>query len=80
VVYPNPAIDDVFVQVGLDESSVITVELIDQVGRTVISDNLGKINTGSVRHMLEVSSLAPGVYFVQVEAVNSSVTRKVIIR
>jgi hypothetical protein len=78
--YPNPATEEIFLQLEIEETSTVKITMLDQVGRTVISDDLGRCSDGTVMHMLEVSTLAPGVYFVQAKVGNKSATRKVVVQ
>lgn len=70
--YPNPAFDDVvYVTTARNTGKDITVY--DIFGKVVLRD---RIST----NVLNISSLVPGVYFLQVDANNKSMTRKLVVK
>jgi hypothetical protein len=79
-VYPNPASDAVFVQIELKKAGNIAISLLDQLGRTVITREMGTFNQGNHRVSLDISSLSPGVYYLQTATAGEKMTQKVVVR
>ena len=70
--YPNPATNDrVYVTTGNDFGKDITVY--DIFGKVVLRD---RIKTNE----LNISKLVPGVYFLQVDERNKTMTRKLVVK
>ena len=70
--YPNPAVNDVvYITTGNNYGKDITVY--DIFGKVVLRDRI-KTN------VLNISKLVPGVYFLQVEERNKSMTRKLVVK
>lgn len=76
-IYPNPATDNVFVNLNLPENGKIIVNLIDLYGRTVNNLFNGFINGGFSALNLNLGNQASGVYFLQINY-NGQVTTKTI--
>lgn len=79
-VYPNPATDYLFVQPKIDPSfrEDYVVELLDQMGRVVISEEMYSYED---KKQIDLEALNKGVYFVRVRARNGvllNVTKLVI--
>ncbi len=76
LVFPNPTSDIVYIELPQGESGY-QIELLDQSGRIVISNILPFENIS----VLDISTLASGVYFVRVRnKIGYSATEKIIIR
>ena len=70
--YPNPAVDDVvFITTANNAGKDITVY--DIFGKVVLRDRI-------TTEVLNISRLVPGVYFLQVEEMNKSMTRKLVVK
>ncbi len=65
-VYPNPATDNVFVNMNLPESGRMNIELVDLFGRTVKSLYSGNVNGGISALNLELGNQAAGIYFLMI--------------
>ena len=70
--YPNPAVDDI-VYVRTDANGLKLVTVFDVFGKTVLLDRLRN-------NALNIVSLSPGVYLVQVVENNHKMTRKLIVK
>ena len=78
-VYPNPAQGTAYVDMELNESADVTLELVNQLGQTVsISDN-GKLPAGHSVLPVKVAGLAAGIYMVKVNIAGKSLLRKLVI-
>ena len=63
IAYPNPAKENLFVDIDLQSANSATVKLVDIVGNGVATQEL-KEQSGLLN--FDVSNLAKGVYFLQV--------------
>jgi len=65
-VFPNPAVDRLNFSLNLDKASDATVRIMDLTGRTVLTQDLGKVQTGKREFSVNVSSLNTGLYMIEV--------------
>ncbi len=68
VVYPNPAANTVSVKYNFVQAANANVVVKDMTGKTVLSNSLGKGLVGSQEFKLDVSSLASGLYVMELYA------------
>jgi hypothetical protein len=73
--YPNPATDKVNVSFVLNEKAVVTVEIIDALGR-VINSQTSEMSAGSQKMSLSTANLTPGVYNVKLQTEKGSHTER----
>ena len=64
LVYPNPARDALYVQLGADAHGRATVDLIDALGSRVLRHDLGVIGADRLERF-DLSGLSAGMYFVE---------------
>ncbi len=78
-IYPNPAINNAFVEVELSESTRLSINIYDLRGQVVRSIDKGIVNKGS--YVFEVNSrdLAPGTYIIELRNERDSRTAKFIV-
>ena len=62
---PNPAPGRTTASLRLSRPGEVTVSVVDVLGRTVLSHDLGLRSAGEVRAPLDLGGLAPGVYLVR---------------
>jgi hypothetical protein len=67
--YPNPASNDLTVDFETQNSSAVTISLVNSVGQLVYSNDLGIIS-GKKSTKINVSGLESGMYFVKVKTDN----------
>ena len=65
-VFPNPATGIVKLDFKAKNSSAVSARIIDIAGREVMSVNMGKAYVGQSNFQMDMSSLAPGVYVVEI--------------
>lgn len=65
-VYPNPATSDLSFELSLDKVSNATARVMDITGRTVLTKDLGKVQTGVRKFTVDVSGLNNGMYIIEV--------------
>ena len=75
IIYPNPASDFIAIQTDLVESD-LTVDLIDELGKTIKSE---KILQGSTLSIIDLTSVYNGIYFVKIASAKDSKTVKIIV-
>jgi hypothetical protein len=78
--YPNPARENVFVDISLKKPSDVTLELVDLIGRVVYTDNLGLLPSGRHNGLpIELSNLPAGTYLVRMHGTRTADTKKLIV-
>lgn len=77
--FPNPASDMATIIVELNKSENFHLEIINLVGKIVYSTPVQKLNNGSHKLTIDVSSLEAGVYIYTVYAGNQKVNKKLIV-
>lgn len=70
--YPNPASDNLFV--NINSSAAITLELVDALGQVVYQNTVSGNNT---THNINVSTLSSGMYFLKASNAQGTYTQKV---
>jgi hypothetical protein len=78
-VYPNPFTYTTNVMINLKEQADVNMSLRDITGQLVYSNSLGFMNKGIHVEEVNASTLAGGVYFLQLSTPNSTVNQKLII-
>mgnify|MGYP000032357639 CR=1 FL=1 len=71
-IYPNPATTEANVSVVLAETSSVSINLVNALGQTVYTNNLGNVN-GTQNIAINTADLEAGMYFVNV-TVNGTVS------
>lgn len=73
VVYPNPASTEVRVDLSLNESANVKIDVIDIAGRVVLSTPIENITTSTFSKQLNIASFQAGNYTIKISS-NGSVT------
>lgn len=68
--FPNPFNPTTTIQFDIKQTSMVTVNIFDILGRKIISDNYGEMEPGTYRRELDLSRYASGVYFFRLRAVD----------
>ncbi len=76
---PNPAEDYLQVRLQNSQSQVVSLHLIDQLGRQLQVQNFGN-NNGSIDTRFDTSKLPRGMYFLKIQAGEAVTTRKIILK
>lgn len=71
-IYPNPANAEANVNITLSEAANVSVTIVNALGQTVYTNNLGDVN-GEQLIKVNTTDLEEGIYFVQV-SINGTVT------
>lgn len=78
--YPNPFSGSTTIEVSLDETSELFVEVYSLTGQKVLEENKGRVAAGNYQFKLNASDLGTGVYFYTVTAGQNSITKKMVIK
>jgi hypothetical protein len=73
---PNPVLEAATFTLVLPQSSLVWLEVVDLLGRSVLARDLGEQPAGSSEHALNVSALAPGVYVLRATTDSGVVARR----
>ncbi|MDX9891214.1 MAG: T9SS type A sorting domain-containing protein [Bacteroidales bacterium] len=77
--YPNPASNNVTIQLMSKESSNATLKVTNIMGQVVYTENVS-VETGNNQHTINVSSFGAGFYLVNIYTTAGSTTQKLIVR
>ena len=77
-VYPNPASDQIYVIISLDNASDVELELITLNGQLVKTANFDNVKSSTV--VLDASSLQTGTYIMNMRTEEGSKTQKIMIQ
>lgn len=78
-VFPNPANDLAFIEIMLQTSTSLKMEVYNLTGQRVLIKQLPETTTGTTRIDIDASDLFPGVYFCRIKAGGSEVVRKLVV-
>lgn len=79
VVSPNPAKNFVTVEFSLNKPEDVTFQLTDVVGRLVMEQSLGTINSGSNKRHIDISKMKSGIYVYSLTSVQGVKSGKLVI-
>jgi hypothetical protein len=79
-VFPNPVNAFATLNVKLDKTSSIIVNIVTLTGQVVKTSNEGVYNAGKAAIRLDVSDLAPGVYYCVINVDQERMARKIVVR
>lgn len=68
-IYPNPTNGNTTLAFDAVDGEKASINIMDLSGRVVMSENMGKLNYGSIEYTFDTNSLTPGIYIV---AINGS--------
>lgn len=77
-VYPNPVQDVSFISINLEESAMVSLRVIDALGKTVIENELGNLR-GELVLPVDFSGMENGVYFIMTQVGDEQLTKKVVL-
>ncbi len=76
-VYPNPAYGSTSVSFDQANSANITINMIDNLGRTVYTSGVINANAGRTIHTINTANLAAGIYNINIVSDNGISTQRV---
>ena len=77
IVYPNPAKDFLFIEFNVDTKCNTAIVISNIVGEVVLQENA--IAVKSLKHIIDISSLSKGVYFISANMQDKVITKKIVI-
>jgi len=75
--YPNPTTGSVSVPFSISASSDVKLSVLDLTGKELLSENLGRLSSGSYEHALDLSPLSKGAYIVAIQTTNGALAVKI---
>ena len=79
-VFPNPAGNKTTVSFELNNTADVNITVTDLAGRTVYTDDLGSIESGSSQFVINTSDLTNGIYSVNVSVNGVISTEKLVVK
>ena len=79
VIYPNPASVNANIDLNLASDQNVTINVVNMMGQTVYSKDLGTLAGGAHQIVLSTSSFNSGIYFVNITAGANQMTKKLIV-
>jgi hypothetical protein len=74
-VYPNPASEEVSIDLSLTQSSDVTVRVINSLGAVVYMSS-ERMDMGSNQHRIDLNELENGIYHVNITVNNSTISER----
>lgn len=79
-IYPNPAENMFNLNIELADNSNVSYVVINNIGQTVLSADLGNLSAGNQIQKINISDLAQGIYMVQVNVNGNITTNKLTVK
>ncbi|MDX1651389.1 MAG: T9SS type A sorting domain-containing protein [Brumimicrobium sp.] len=77
--FPNPFSNQTVIQYTLENASEVNYSLVDLTGKVVLEVNEGNVNAGGHSIKIDGSTLSNGVYYFNMTAGDTKVTRKLVV-
>lgn len=77
--YPNPATNELTIEIDGIETKNATIRIISMLGQTVF-EKTEQANNGVLKDLLDVSQLSEGIYFVEVIAGEKRLVKKMVVQ
>lgn len=75
-IFPNPADDNLNIQLDLPEKNNVEIKVFDLLG--IEHFRISEKGISSLNEKLDISSLAPGTYFIQISVGSETIQRKIV--
>ena len=75
-IFPNPAYDNATLRYSLKNSAHVSYTLVNTLGQTVLTTDMGQQNAGTHNQNINVSTLAKGIYMLTLQVGNKTYTKK----
>jgi hypothetical protein len=79
-VYPNPAKDQLSIELNLRDNSPVAVKVYNMLGQEIVSRNYGMTPTGNNILQLDMNSVPPGMYLCNITAGAYTLTKNIVIQ
>lgn len=79
-IYPNPAIGNTNLKIGLTKKGNVSYTIINNLGQTIMSNDLGTKNAGAHSLLLNTENFKSGLYFIKVSIDQKETTHKLIVK
>lgn len=79
-IYPNPVKDVLKIDMNLVSNSNVEYSILNNLGQTVMTENIGTLNSGFQNETVSVSNLSSGVYFVKLTIDNKTTIEKITVK
>ena len=79
-VYPNPANLSTSISYELTKETLVTVNVTDITGKTVYSNDLGKMSSGKHKLDINTDSMSNGIYIINFEANGATTSQKLVVK
>lgn len=76
LIFPNPVVNDARVELMLNESAQVEIEVYDLTGKSVYAENLGTQPAGELVTFIPFQNVNNGMYLVNLRVDGVSITRK----
>ena len=77
-VYPNPASDDITIQLFMEQAGELSLTIYDLQGREIYNDQMTNLSKGLNYAKLNISTLAQGTYSVVIKSATNVATKTII--
>lgn len=77
--FPNPGINSTIIEYELENSSDVTIEILDQKGGKVIELNEGNKTSGKHSTTIDLTNFSTGIYYYSLKAGKNRLTKKMTI-
>ncbi len=78
-VSPNPAKENINLNFNLKENKTVNINIYNNIGAVVFLSNKGQLSSGSHSVDINVSNLAKGIYFLNMQVGDKNVSKKLVI-
>ena len=76
-IFPNPASEVLMLDMQLNESTDVEIDLYDLTGKQVLSRSAGLLNAGTYREQIVIADVVPGFYFLTIRTETGIAVQKV---
>ncbi|HEU5147731.1 MAG TPA: T9SS type A sorting domain-containing protein, partial [Chryseosolibacter sp.] len=71
--FPNPVNGSVLtIESSIPSTSVVRIQVVDMFGQLIVDENLGTLEAGRLRYVIELPDLRQGAYVVRVLSADTS--------
>ncbi len=80
LVYPNPAKDQLFIDIDATEKSPVTFNITNILGQQVLPALPAMVNAGNNKHSIAIPGLVAGIYILNVHTSKGSLQQKFVVK